>query len=76
MKPVKAKEASKSFRELIEWELSRDQRPTFQELAARNALFGSALRKRFNAVVQPLEGALKKTAGWGRPSGLHHAGQG
>ncbi len=76
MKQGKAKEATMSFRELIEWELSRDQRPTFQEISGRSASLGLAIRKRFHAVVQPLEGALKKTAGWGRPSSLNHAGQG
>lgn len=67
MKQGKAKEATKSFRELIEWELSREQRPVSHKQVGKHTSFGSAIRKKFNDVVEPLEGALQGSAGWGEP---------
>ena len=72
-KPMKrgtAKAAVKSFRELIEWELSREKTKTSPAAKVRvedDTSFRLALRKTFDGVVQPFDSVLQPTQSWGRP---------
>ncbi len=70
MKRDRAKAAVKSFRELIEWELSREKilaSPAPKVRVEEDTSFRLALRKTFNGVVQPFDSVLQPPQSWAQP---------